>query len=267
MQQDSSIQWNPNGRQFANDGFYRGIIKEALFSLFWGGGLWFGFLELLLGFGCHFFLLPRKVSCHLTSPVSNPEPRKQWYRRTKTSVQRSSVCRNSYICSLWYTRLLKEAGEPPSASFFPLLRHHHARNLSAWLSTFCNERDQSLDLPPNVRQRKKKVVISNPDLSLSCFPMAKMGEQNTDTPPPLKLLYFTKGTEVTYTPAPSQAVLVPPCTPRCSPWDWVTLSNWPQLSYISSRSPLPILLPTKMCVVFPWRLKILQKLSESEKPR
>lgn len=38
MQQDSSIQWNPNGRQFANDGFYRGIIKEALFSLFWGGG-------------------------------------------------------------------------------------------------------------------------------------------------------------------------------------------------------------------------------------
>lgn len=40
---------------------------------------------------------------------------------------------------------------------------------------------------------------------------------------------------------PSQAVLVPPCTPRCSPWAWITLSNWPQLSHISSPAHCPYL--------------------------
>lgn len=86
-------------------------------------------------------------------------------------------------------------------------------------------------------QRKKKVVISNPDLSLSCDPMAKMGEQNTE--PQVAVLH--KGTEVTHTPAPSQAVLVPPCTRRCSPWPWITLANWPQLSHISSPARCPYL--------------------------
>lgn len=118
------------------------------------------------------------------------------------------------------------------------LGKHRDRNL--WVVIHFlqwKERDWPLALPPNIQQRKKKVVLSNPDLSLNCFRMAKVGERNRD--PQVTVLH--KGTEVTHTLAPTQAVLVLPCRPHCSPWPWITLSNWPQLSHNSSPARYPYL--------------------------
>lgn len=76
--QSSRIQME---RQFADDGFYSCITKEALFSPGFGGCVC-----VFLGV----FFLPRDVSCHLTSPIAHPasnsDPRNQQCRRTKTYV-------------------------------------------------------------------------------------------------------------------------------------------------------------------------------------
>lgn len=128
---------------------------------------------------------------------------------------------------------MKAAGELPSASFFSLLR------VAPWHDTqflLWKESDPLLALPPNTHQRRKKcsylILIS---VSVAS-PWQKWGSR---TQPP-RLLSFTKSPGW-HTPASSQAVLLPLCTPRCSLWPWKTLSNQPWLFHISSPAHCPCL--------------------------
>lgn len=173
------------------------------------------------------FFLPRKVSCHLTSPlahpVSNSDPRNQQRRRTKTYVR--SCLQDLLNLQPLIHKTLEGSWRTTINIFLPSA---YASTMTETpqcgylLSAMKGERSTARLASKGLQgpffllssaEEGKKVVIYNPDLSLSCFPMAQMEEQNTA--PQAAVLH--KGIKVTHTPAPSQAMLGPPCTPHLSP--------------------------------------------------
>lgn len=97
---------------------------------------------------------------------------------------------------------------------------------------------------------EKKMFLPHPDLSLSCFPMAKTREQNTA--PQVSVLH--KATQVTHTGIQSGCA----AATLHSTLPSMTLKNSFKVALAFSHqlsSPLTMFIHTRMCVVFPWRLK------------